>query len=589
MPNEQTPPLLIPKPFLDSAPLLRLGDVEIRGIAAVRRKADDIIKDPLQPFVKHVQTLFDRLKGLPRETLGILRTPGAVGQMGSLSLQWLQGQGIPVRYSQETVYDMWPIPGLQEVYYDYTPPGGSGGRATFYIPDYALAEASIYILQEAAIKGDKLFQVFLPVLTKDGGTFRWVLSPVISGPIQKLEVNDWPFSITVQFGDTLSAASEETATPEEGSVVAGKTPKEVLEALLKRIGVTPIYWPPAGPPALTGEVPPEAGGQVVIDVAGRPYVDVIEDLLASLGLSWRWLGTGILPPLILVYERGSDPEVNPEFLQDFVKKKPSDLVNLIAQFGGLRWLAGKLGLMTTGFANVLAPISVDPHRAKVLASFYVSENEVGGKYLKTLVRLGIAGAQGVENPLPFLEGIARAAANAIESVHKDLTRYNWAPILELERFSFQLPTSQDIGGGPVPSPFGVTEVVNAQEAARRGAANVKRLPNGRYQVEGLGEVDRDTPLLFAPSGKVASPRVIGAAGGAALSPTGETSNTPFYPYSLVVRIPPYAGIWAGMPTLIVGMRPLDGWWEAYRAEYILNAEEQYINVYLRTNRPVVYF
>lgn len=588
MPDPNSAPPFLPTQFLNSAPTLKLGDIEIRGIAAVRRRSEDVlIKDPFQPLILHVQTLFERLRDpLVRQLLGVIRTPGATGELGSVVLQWLRGEGLNVvKVNNQTVYDLWPIPGLQEVYYDYTPGGGSSGRATFYIPDYGLAEAIIYILQEAALKGDKIFQIYLPVLTVNGQKTTWALTPSISGPITRLTVNEWPFSITVHFGDALRNAAQETASPEEGSIVSGKSGKEVLEAILKRIGVVPIYWPPAGPSELTDEPP----GGVVVDIAGRPYVDVIEDLLRTYGLAWRWISSGFLPPILIVYRAGDEPEINQDFLNEFVNNLPSKLASLIDFFGATRNMAGKLGLLTVGFANVLAPVNVDPYQAQTLAKLYKKEEEAGASFLKSVVNLAIGGAEGVNYPLPILETLAKLSLNAVKKISQNVAHFNWAPILDIEEFSFSLPTAQDIEGGAIGSPFALTQTVTAQEAAQRGAANVRHLGGGRYEVEGIGTVDANTPLLFAPSTGVGAPRVIGPAGGNPLATTGEGGNTPFYPYSLTVKIPPYAGVWAGLPTLIVGMRPLDGWWESYRAEYVLNSEEQYITLHLRTNRVVAYF
>lgn len=580
----------IPSPFLSKAPTIKIGDLEFRALAFIRRPQEPT-PEPVSFIERHLNVLRDTIQRVPKDYIFGVLNPGAASTYVSLTLDWLKGNA---RWGKEEYLNqMWPLPYLQEVYYDYRPSGGSSGAATFYIPDRIMAEVAMYTLLDAAIKADKIIQIFVPVMVFNPRTkkMEWQLSPSVGGPITGVEWHDFPHGLTVRFGG-MDVLGGNAADDGEGQVVTGKTPREVIGKLAQKLGVAVMYFPTAGKLD-----PVNKEGTYQIDIGGRPIMDVLTDYIRSLGLAYEWYwGVGsIIPPFLWVYDPVATPWSDTGSIVKWIEanglKTLSDLGSfLLKEVPAARLFAKTFAFDAFGVINAFIPFGMDPNVVKNLGILYAKGGQ-SARLFEVIASLGAHAVYEDSQSLALFEEFGKVVAEVMGGKAVSAA-FNLIPVQAIESFRFNIPSSHDVENGAIASPFGIT-TLTAGEALKRKYIGISQ-KNGKIVVNngvGESEVTPETPLLVEPGSGIGSPRVIGlGAGGLAGQQTGEGagSGLTYYPFELVLRVPPYGTPMGGMPALVMGFRPLDGWWQSYRLEFVLNASEQYCNVYLRTNRAILY-
>ena len=580
----------IPSPFLSKVPTIRIGEVEARALAFLRRPQEPT-PEPISFVERHLNVLRDTIRNIPKDYIFGILNPGAASTYVSMTLDWLKGNA---RWGKEEYLNqMWPLPYLQEVYYDYRPSGGSSGTASFYIPDRIMAEVAMYALLDAATKADKIIQIFVPIMVfnPQEKKMEWQLSPSVGGVIAGVEWHDFPYGLTVKFG-SMDLLERDAADDGEGQVVTGKTPGDVIRKLAEKMGVAVMFFPTAGKLD-----PVNKTGTYQVDIGGRPVMDVLTDYIRSLGLAYNWYwGVGsIIPPFLWVYDPLATPWSDTGSIAEWIRanklKTIRDLGDfLLKEIPAARVFARTFAFDAFGVINAFVPFGMDPNVVKNLGILYAKGGQ-SARLFEVVASLGAHAVYEDSQSLQLFEEFGKIVAEVMGSKEVSAA-FNLIPVQAIEAFRFNIPSSQDVENGAIASPFGIT-TLTAGEALKRKYIGITQ-KNGRVVVkDGVKEIEvsPETPLLIEPGSGIGAPRVVGiGAGGLAGQQTGEGagSGITYYPFELVLRVPSYGTAMGGMPALVMGLRPLDGWWQTYRLEFILNASEQHSIVYLRTNRAILY-
>lgn len=621
---------LLPNWMFKQLPTLEVTGGEdtftIRSMVLLRRVGTSPNKDIFAPFVLHLDTLRKNLERLAGSALRGYFNPKNDLAYLRVTRGWLAGEELRVTQyalpksaqealklvgefispNQLTVTDAFPLPGLQEVFYTHSIDGESQGKVTLYNPNPLWAEAILLAVQEAALRGDRTLQVLAPMLQATGnGEAEWVLSTAINGPILDVEVEEFPHRITITFGAMSNALGRNPAETDESGYIKPKEGgiKGVIQELCARAGILVFFFPPPGGPASL------QGSEIIpVNPNGKNVRDLIEEYLQRApDVRWHWqpgLFGGLFPSMLFVYP--SDETMEHSFSLGQLPILPEDWKRfLFEQLPKTAKLFQGLGLSIMGTYNVLVPIHQDPKEAEWMSKLYIEQDE-HGKLLGRLAGMLARGTDGMDD-LMGPEWLRKGFSDFLREVEgftKTLVRvsagFNFAPILDVGSFRFRPPSGEQVSNPAYSSLFAPAPAMqlSAKEAVRKYNLGVDKDnqfvfegPDGKFA---LGPND---PVYVNfqrdQNGKVTGSRFASPVPPGLVNPGQDTNQyadktASYYPYEWSVSVPPMCGIWPGLPTYVVGLRPLDGAWQCHKVEYELSESANRLTVYLRTNRLPLY-
>jgi len=591
---------ILPNEWFKQYPSFVLDGKRVTVMAILRRRVDTP-PTLIEPIVLHLKTLKDFLS---RKLTSFYRrefSPSTWFNFVSKTIEWGQATGNDIDSSifglklptTEMALDAYPLMGVQEVSYEYDVTRGSNGRLVLYIPDPILAESTLYMLQNAALTGGYIVQVFVPFLKAEPGGAKWIVSPdLITGLVKEVAVEEWPFKIVITLGD---AAAIQDANKKERQVYSG-TAREVFDQMAQDLGVKIVWLPiPGGPTQLDTKI--------TIDVGGRPLRDALSAYLTLLDLRYRWLrGFGGVTTILFVWDNVPENDPITTFFTENPSVEAKDIDNILQRFGSwvtenfasLRRPLADIGLYTEGVFNVLVPYNVDPGQAEWLAARYDGSNH--GK-LMLFVQKFMAGAK-LPSPNPQSEGVrsfSTGLARVFDQFHFSHAKFHVGFIQDIGSFRFANPGAQAVQQIASAFPGGVTNIKLQKVKASQAAKKLKLRPksDGTYEFVSASGTFSAAPndyvyLSYDPSDEVGGARVFPS--GASIPGMGnpEGGGPQVYPYELTFDITPFFGVWPGLPTYIAGFPPLDGGWEMYKIRYELSSYSQKATVFLRTDRIPIY-
>lgn len=606
---------LLPTYLFDKLPEFSLpgddgGQIKFRTMAFVRRRADFTRDGVFTPLKAHLETLREALLERVKYQVGGWFNGRSYLAYVDSAIKWVSNDPTAINILTpdfRTIQDAYPVPGLQEVSYSMDTSGETSGKATFYIPNPVVAESVLFILQDACFRGDRLFQLVLPYLQIDeAGKTEWVMSTAIAGPISSVQVAEWPFKITVSFGD-INSYIDRDSMAEQGNISGSG--HEVLQALAKRGGFNAIEFYAKLP---IGSVPALDSPQSVA-VDSRPIRDIVEGWLNTLGLRFHWFVPyslfGVIPAVLFVYP----PDYAPEDALATGQGWPQwadYLLGQLKRFASTRRILSGAGLETSGAFNVFVPINADPNELRFQAALYVNGDE-HANFLKRVASDLAANANANDlpggssaGPLAFAERIVGSLAVRAKNFFRDFLKVDSSffltPVYDILSFNFQPPGAEELQNSNIANLYSPTRAIVKTTTAAQAANQLNIQPDrqGQYTFPATGggsfSANAQSPVYLNydrdNGGFIGASRAdLGLFAGNGGENTGEVQgNKVFYPYTLTLEVPPLMNVRPGIPSYIVGIRPLDGTWETARVEFELSDYTQRLLVYLRTNRAPLY-